>query len=459
MRSTIAKVGLLTAVAVATLSVAGLSQAQSLNLLQAWQQAARNDAAWLAAQAATRAGVEVVPIARADLRPQVSLSSQRGYNDVRYSGVATDQHFVGGQDALTLRVPLYRPVLSARLAKAEAEKREVLAREDREAGGLLTRVGEAYFDVLSAQSEIELLQAQIASAELQLDAARQARHAGSGTRTDEDEARARLDLLLAQRLEAGQALTSTRQTLERILQQPVHGVMGLPPLSTDTAASERQPARSLPALSEWLVLAEQANADLRALQAQFEAAEREVSRARAAHKPTLDLQMQYLNSDRDTAVNPGARYRQSQISLQLSIPLYSGGGIDAALRQALAAEERARHALEAARREVANRVTEQWRAAVEGQARSGAYLQAVRSAEQRVDATMASYRAGVRSNLDVLDAQEKLATAHSNLARTRLSSLLSELRLSVLADTADEAAIARISDQLALLLPLNTALN
>lgn len=427
---------------------------RALSLLQAWQQAARSDSSWLAAQAATRGGVEVVPIARAELRPQVSLSAERGYNDLRYSSAGPDQEYVGGNEALTMRVPLYRPMLGARLEKAEAEKREVLARENSEAGGLLTRVGEAYFEVLSAQTQIDLLQAQIASADMQMRAAGRARTAGSGTRTDEDEARARLDLLQAQLLEAQQARVSTRQTLERLLQQPVDGVMGLPVLTTDEKAPGVAPTRTVAALTQWLELAERSNAELRALEAQLQGANRDVVRTRAAHQPTVDLKMQYLNSDRDNAVNAGARYRHAQVSLQVTVPLYSGGGIDASVRQARAAEERASHALEAARREVANRVTEQWRAVVEGQARETAYLQAVRSAEQRVKATTASYRAGARSNLDVLDAQEKFATAHSNLSRTRLHTLLSELRLSILSDTADGGTVARISSQLAAPLPL-----
>lgn len=434
---------------------ASVAQAQPLDLLQAWQRARLSDAAWLAAQAGTRAGVEVVPIARAALRPQVNLSVQRAHNGVDYTDDATaEQRYFGGHQSLTVRQALVRPELSARVDQALAEQRDVIAREAAEGSALLTRVGEAYADVLLASDRIGLLQAQIASAELQLTAAGRTRQAGSGTRTDEDEARARLDLLQAQALEARQALTSAHQGLELLLQQPVHTLMTLP---DDAVADAPGATPPLPTLAQWLGLAEQGNPELQALQAQLDAATHDTRRARAAHLPSLDLLLQWQRSDRDGVTSASNRYRHTQASLQLNVPLYAGGGVDAAVRQALATEDRARLALEAARRDLLNRVTREWRAVVEGQARASAYRQAVRSAEQLVQATRASFGAGVRSNLDVLDAQERLATARSEHQRARLLVLVSRLRLGALAGQADAAAIAPINAQLLKPLPLPPA--
>lgn len=447
-------VSALRTLAMAALALAAAAaQAQPLDLLQAWQRARQSDAGWLAAQAATRAGVEAVPIARAALLPQVSLSAQRAHNGLDYAAdAAPEQRYYGGQQSLTVRQAIYRPALRARLDQAQAEVRDVHAREAAEAAVLLTRVGEAYAEVLLASERIGLLQAQIASAELQLAAAGRTRQAGSGTRTDEDEARARLDLLQAQALEARQALTSARQGLELLLQQPVSVLMTLPDEEADSPAPAA--AQTLPSLAQWLGQAEQGNPELRALQAQVDSAAHEVRRARAAHLPTLDMQLQWQHSDRDGVTAASNRYRHTQASLLLNLPLYAGGGVDAAVRQALASEERARLALEAARRDLLNRVTREWRAVVEGQARAHAYRQAVASAEQLVKATRASFSAGVRSNLDVLDAQERLATAHSERQRNRLLVLVSRLRLGALAGQADAAAIAPINAQLQKPLPL-----
>lgn len=419
--------------------------AQPLDLLQAWQRARQSDAAWLAVQATARAGSEVVPIARAALLPQVQLSMQRAHNGVDYAADgAPEQRYFGGHQTLTLRQALYRPDLRARLDQAQAEQREVLARESAEGATLLGRVGEAYVDVLLAGDRIGLLRAQIASARLQLAAAGRARVAGSGTRTDEDEARARLDLLQAQLLEANQALTGARQGLELLLQQPVDALMALP----EALAGSSEALQTPPSLAQWLAMAEQGNPELQALQAQVDVAAHELRRARAAHLPSVDILLQWQHSDRDGVTSPSARYRQAQAGVQLNVPLYAGGGVDAAVRQALSGQERARFALEAARRDLHNRVTREWRAVTEGQARTRAYGQAVLSAEQLVNATRASFAAGVRSNLDVLDAQERLASARSELTRTRLQVLASRLRLEALAGRADETALVPINAQL-----------
>lgn len=423
----------------------GAARAQPLDLLQAWQQAQQSDAAWLAAQASARAGVQVVPIARAALLPQVSLSFQRAHNGVDYTGSAEPQsRYFGGQQSLSLRQPVYRPELHARVDKALAEERDVLAREAAERAALLTRVTEAYFEVLLASDQIALLQAQTDSAQLQLTAAGRARQGGSGTRTDEDEARARLDLLQAQTLEARQALSSARHGLTLLLQRPVDALMALAPAAPAVTAAETP----LPELARWLAQAEQGNPELQALQAQIEAAGHEVRRAQAAHQPSVDLQLLWQRSDRDGAANPTARYRQAQASVQMNLPLYAGGGVQAAVRQALAEQERAQHALEAARRALFSNVTREWRAAVEGRARTQAYAQAVHSAEQLVKATQVSFTAGVRSNLDVLDAQERLATARFNHSRTRLQVLVAQLRMAALAGQGDEAVIASVNAQL-----------
>lgn len=433
--------------AVGCLGAAVVEAAQPLDLLQAWQAAQRSDAAWLAAQASTRAGIEVLPIAKAALRPQVQLSLQRAHNAVDYTDNPPQLRYFGGVQSLTLRQALYRPVLQARVDQAQAEQRDVQARESVESAALLTRMGEAYFDLLFSIDQIDLLQAQMASARQQLQAASRARAAGSGTRTDEDEARARLDLLQAQYLGIQHATRSARQRLETLLQQPVTSLMGLPPVHGDhgvPTAMVSQAGLAAVGLAEWLDRAERGNAELQALHAQRDAATHQVRMAQASHLPSVDLLLQWQRSDRDGAANPTARYRQAQASVEFNLPLYSGGGVQAAMRQAIAAQERADYALEAARRDLQQRISQQWRAMVEGHAQAQAYHQAVLSASQLVRATQASFVAGVRSNLDVLDAQAQLATARNSHTRARLQALLAELQLFTLAGERADAALQPI---------------
>ncbi|WP_239442724.1 TolC family protein, partial [Providencia rettgeri] len=103
------------------------------------------------------------------------------------------------------------------------------------------------------------------------------------------------------------------------------------------------------------------------------------------------------------------------------------------VRQAVAESERAREALEAAQLELGSRVYEQYRAMTEGALRISALEQAVRSAEQVVKSSRMSFKGGVRSIVDVLNAEQQHVTALRDLAQARYAYLLAQVRLQSLA--------------------------
>ena len=424
---------------------AGFAQAQPLDLLTAWQRAGQHDATWQAAQATANAGREAVAIARAELKPQIALAATRSHNEVRYSDEVAVQRYQSGNQSLTLRQPLYNALLQTGLAKAQAEVRDVDARLEQERSSLLTRVTDAYFEALLAQDQQLMLQDQLGYAQVQMDAAAKGVLAGSGTRTDVDEAKSRRDLLQAQVLEARQARQWSLQVLQDLVQQPVTDLVRVREDADLTTPLAGVPDHSL---AQWQDTAQQRSPELQALQAQLEAAEVDIGRARAGHRPTLDMVLQWQRNDRDSVTSSSARYRQGVAMLQFNLPLYAGGGVDAAVRQALAQRERADRALEAARRELGSRVAREWRNVTEGRARIAAFETAMQSARQLVHATQQSQRAGVRSHLDVLDAQERLGTALTERARARYQLLVASVRLAVLAGAADEPLVRAVNQQL-----------
>lgn len=417
------------------------------DLLGLWRAAQTEDATIRSAQAAAEAGRQRVPQARAALLPSVSLSATQFANERRSTLVAAagsskvTEHYDSSLQTLTLRQGLYRPQQRAQLALAQAQEAQSDARYARELQTLSTRVAEAYFEALLAEDQLVLVQVQQSSAETQLDAARKALAAGTGLRTDIDEAQARLDLIGAQALEARQQQASALQQLAALVTQPV---LRIAPLD----AARFEPVATEP-LADWLARAEDASPELAALRAQRDAAEQVLARADADHKPTLDLVAQLQRSNRQLANRPDDRYSTGQIGLQLNVPLYSGGGLQAAQRQAAAELTQATEGLEAARRELGLRVAREWRGVTEGAARVAALAQAVRSTAQALEANRRSFAAGARSSLDVLQAQELAANAQRDLARARYLHLVSLVRLHALAGQAGEPLITRLNTHLA----------
>ena len=440
----------LTSACLVLLGMAVVLPAWSLDLRQAYEAAYENDATIRAARAGAQASREKLPQARAQQRPNVSLNASRNHNDLtsetqnsQGKPVRSENQYYSGNQSLSVRQPLYRPYVSALVRQAQAQVEEADAALERDEQTLVTRVGEAYFDALLAQDQVLLIEAQKTTYTTQLDAARKGLQAGTGTRTDIDEAQARLDMTLAQELEALQHVEFTRRRLESLMGRPVDVLASLD-------VQRFNPTAPIPGLVEdWVERAEQANPELQSLRAQLDAAGMEAEKAQAGHKPTLDAVAQWSRSSSDTVTSINQRYDNKSIGLQLSVPLYAGGYVSSTVRQAVAAQERAREALEAARRDLGVRVHREFRGMTEGVLRVKALEQAVRSAEQAVLSNQKSFQAGSRTTVDVLNAQQQKTTAQRDLAQARYLYLVSRLRLQALAGEDRQSSVSQVNSALA----------
>lgn len=420
----------LRACALLATGLAGAAGAHALDLRQAYAAALAHDATIRATRANAEAGRERLPQALAQRLPQVSLSATRNYNDLTTRSAGQDgqtrkweNDYYSGSQTLSVRQPLYRPYLGAQVKQARAQVEDSNAQLEQGEQALVVRVGEAYFEALLARDQVALLQAQKTSHASQLDAARKSFAAGAGARTDIDEVQARLDMTLAQELEVAQNVEFTQRRLEVLTGQGAATLAGLD--VSRFVPEPPQPQR----LDDWLARAEAASPELQALRAQTEAARQEVRKAEAGHHPTLDAVAQLARNQSDSVTSINSRHAQKSIGLQLNIPLYAGGAVNSQVRQALASEERAREALEAARRDLGVRVHQEFRAMTEGVLRVRALEQAVRSAQQALASNQKSLQAGVRSTLDVLQAEQQHTTALRDLAQARYRYLLAQLHL------------------------------
>lgn len=426
---------------------AGLAaSAWGMDLRQAYEAALENDASIRASRAAAEVGHERLPQARAQLLPNVSFNAGRNYNDLTSEGrnvlgqpTTSQTQYWSGSQVLSVRQPLYRPYLTAQLKQAEAQVQDADATLERDEQSLVVRVGESYFDALLAREQVALVLAQKATYTTQLDAARKGFAAGSGTRTDVDDAQARLDMTVAQELEARQNESFTRHRLEALTGQPVESLSGMD-------AGRFVPQEPTPAsVQEWIARAEEHSPELQSLRAQLEAARQEIEKAKAGHRPTLDAVAQWARTNSDTVTSVNSRYDNKTLGLQLSIPLYSGGYVSSTVRQAVATQTRVQEMLEATRRDLGVRVYREFRGVTEGVLRIRALEQAVRSAEQAVRSSRKSFEAGSRTSLDVLNAEQQRIAALRDLAQARYVYLVSRLRLQSLAGDDRLASVMEVN--------------
>lgn len=433
----------------ALLLAALAGHAAALDLTQAYQAALEQDATIRAARATADAGREALPQARAQLLPNLSASLSRNNNQLssttpNFFGQPStvDYSYPSRNDAVTLRQPLYRSYQWAQYRQAEYQVEDannVLAYEEQ---NLPVRVAGAYFDALLAQDQLGVVLTQRQAYETQLDAARKLFAGGSGTRTDVDDAQARLDMTRAQELEARQNVDYTRRELEVLVNQPVDKLALL--AADRLQLSPPEPNR----LDDWLARAEANSPELKVLRARLEAARLEVDKQTAGHKPTLDAVAQWSRSASENMLSVTSSYENRMVGLQLNVPIYAGGGVSSAVRQALAAQERATQQLEATRRDLGVRVHKEFRGVTEGVLRVQALEQALVSAEQALLSSQKSLLAGSRTRVDVLNAEANRATVLRDLAQARYTCLMAGLRLQALVGDAGADSIAQINQWL-----------
>ena len=155
--------------------------------------------------------------------------------------------------------------------------------------------------------------------------------------------------------------------------------------------------------------------------------------------------LQWSDSGNENVTRLNSRFVNSAIGVQLVVPIFQGGYVSSVVRQAVAEKTRAEEALEAARRDLGLRVHKEYRGVTEGELKVRALEQAVRSAEQLLVSTTRSRQAGVRTTLDVLNAEQQLATASRDLMQARYMALVSRLSLYALSGMAPQQAIDEVA--------------
>ena len=427
--------------ALASAAMSTWAQAPVMDLKQVYQAALEQDATIRASRATADSGRERLPQARAGLLPQISASAGRNNNNLDTTApnilgtpVTTNEKYLSDNKTLQLRQPLVNMQRWLQFQQAKSVVEEVEANLDRDLQNLVVRVAGVYFEALMADEQLDLVLAQKKTYTALVDAAKKGLAAGSGTRTDIDDAQSRLDMAAAQELEARQNQDLARRQLQLLVNQPVNQIAKLNVAALQLSAP--MPAN----LDDWTRKAEQASPEIRAMQARLDAARREVGKAQAGHLPTVDAVAQWSNSGSENITRVNSRFENKTIGLQLNIPLYSGGYVNSTIRQAVAEQTRAEESLEALRRDLGVRVHKEYRGVSEGVLRVRALEQAARSAEQMMKSTQMSLTAGSRTQLDVLNAQQQFTLALRDLAQARLVYLLSKVRLASL--VGDDAMVS-----------------
>jgi outer membrane protein len=183
-------------------------------------------------------------------------------------------------------------------------------------------------------------------------------------------------------------------------------------------------------MEAWVEQAQTTSLQVEIQKTTVEIAGREVRKQRAGHLPTLDAVASY----NDTKANAstfgfGSEVRQTVIGLQFNMPLYLGGAVDSRVRESLANRTKAEQDLEAARRQAVLSTQQSFLGVTAGLAQVRALEQALQSSQVSLESTKLGRDVGVRTSVDVLNAQQQVANARRDLAKATYDTIVAQLKL------------------------------
>lgn len=434
------------------------------SLLEIYQRALQSDPLIGEAEANRLAAEEAAPQARAALLPQLFASGEENRSESDGINAFQQQLPDGSTRTITTgfetedgETTQWQIQLTQTLFRwdqfvglKQAHKRVAQAQADYEAAqqDLLIRVSTRYFDVLGAEDALTAQQATKRAIERQLDQARKRFEVGLIAITDVQEAQAAFDQATADEIAAKRTLATAREFLREITGAYIEEL---------AAPRDRLPL-SAPAPTDedsWVATAMDQNLSLVASRLGAEIAADEVGLRRSDYYPSIDLvvsrsdfEAESLRRDFDpTAPGPlpplspvlnGAT--QDTISVQVNVPLFSGGSTRSRVREAVYLHRAARERLQRVARETERSTRDAYLGVLSEMSRVQALAQAVESSRTALQATEAGFDVGTRTTVDVLDAQRQLFDAMSLYERARYDYLLNVLRLK------QAAGILRVQD-------------
>lgn len=428
----------------------------AIDLLETYQKAVSYNADYLKAIATNQAGIEQQNIAFAALLPQINATGTLNENYFVSSGMNAMYHQPVYAATLTQVVFDFSKFSTYTKGKFAAQLADLQLLDARQQ--LMLKVAEAYFNVLYASDTVLTIQMTKKALEKQMKQAQKAFSVGTVTVADVNDAEAAYDASSAQEIQEQNTLISKKNIFRNLT--------GINPEQIQPIEENIHLVSPTPESADaWSQIAESGNVNVKIAEKQMLMATEDVSIARAGHLPTLNLNAQYTYRDTAGIDNsnvpisqlqpiisiPGSilsSYGVGAIGLQLSIPIFSGGGISSRARQAIANLEAASEQLTNVRRQTDQNIRNSYWQVQNGVSLVMAQKAALKSAKTKLDSDMLGYDVGIRNSVDLVNSQKNYYQTFQTYQQSRYQFLMAEVRLNYLSGNLDEQFLQRINSNI-----------
>ncbi|MEW8496956.1 MAG: TolC family outer membrane protein [Candidatus Thiodiazotropha taylori] len=417
-----------------------LSQAD--DLMSVYRLALENDPQLQAAKEQLNSARESKSLARSQLLPTIGLGAT--YDAVRsdvktLQGTSVDDTSTYRESGLGLNLtqPIYRRDRLVQLEQSDSTIAQAEADFASAEIDLMVRSTTAYVDILSAEDDLRVANAEREATGRQLEQAQQRFDVGLIAITDVHEAKAAYDAARASEIAAENSLDNAWEALFEIIGPKAKsdlaklgdGLLLNPPVPNN--------------LTDWSDTAQQQNYSIIAARSNLKVLEQEIDVSKSGHYPTLDLVGGYSinRSDSDRATEADT----AKIGLSLEVPIYTGGAVSASTRQSQANYRAAQQSLDQTRRGINRQVRDAFRGVLSTISQVEALKAATVSAQSALESTQAGYEVGTRTIVDVLNVQRNLFSSQRDYLNSRYGYILNGLALKSAAGTLSESDLETVN--------------
>ncbi len=325
----------------------------------------------------------------------------------------TDQ--IGGE--ISLSQPLFTGGrVSASLGEAKANiyaGRENLKNTEQQ---ILISAIQAYIDVRRDFLVLEIRKNNVDVLTRQLNAAKDRFDVGEGTKTDQAQAEARLSSALSDLSKAETQLAISRETYRKIIGQYPASLKKEPKL---TNLPEK--------LEEAIYISKEHNPSLRSSQFLLIATDKGVQKAKSALMPVLSAVGKLSASYQQHPIT--GEKGSASIGANLSIPLYQGGVLRSKIRAAKHRQHQQKHTVRSVERQVLEAVTNAWNTYHSSKIIIASSKKQVEANEIAFQGVELENQVGLRTTLDVLNAEQELLEARLALVFAERNAYIESFRL------------------------------
>lgn len=370
---------------------------------------------WLESQSGVR-------IVKSEYQPQLAANVSAAYQTINLQGIGlfipgfSDR--VGPFRTFNARPVLTQTVLDLSLLSRirSSRERENELKFDLETAreATLLAVVQLYLQIQQAESRIRAAQARASTAEALLKQTRDFNEAGTASKLDVARAAQQFHSESAAVTQSIQTRDELTVTLLRTIGLPPEGKLALSPLPPSTTLPE---ASSNTAISQ--------RPEIRSADASLRAGQQDLAAALRQRLPKLGFAGDYGVS----GAGPDRSLSTYTVGATLSIPLWTGGRIEAEAQAARLRLEQARARRRSLELRIAQEV-EQSRIGIAAAAKSLlAFEQASEAARQALELSRLRFEAGIATSVDTTVAQGSLAQAEDAAIQARYEMQIARARL------------------------------